>query len=312
MSTEDGGAHGESLFDPCAGVLMSIRPRRRDLGGFEVGRVLPAAQRRMVGPFIFFDEMGPANFAPGAGIDVRPHPHVRLATITYLFDGAIRHRDSIGSDLVIRPGDVNLMAAGAGVVHSERTPDDERAAGHRLHGIQCWIALPEGDATIPAHFERHPHASLPAFRLEGAYLRLIAGDAFGRSAPTRTYSPMFYIDAQATEGSRLSLPPAFSERAIYLVSGAVSVNGARRAAGEMLVFAEDADPQIIALEPCRAMLLGGDSVGARRIWWNFIASDEADIDAARAQWMAAAAAGFNTPPFTLPAGETEFIPAPEK
>ena len=201
--------------------------------------------------------------APGAGIDVRPHPHIRLATITYLFDGAIRHRDNIGSDLVIRPGDVNLMAAGSGVVHSERTPETERAAGHRLHGIQSWIALPERDATMNALFEHHPHASLPAFKHEGAYLRLIAGAAFGYSSPARVFSPTFYIDAQAPAGALIALPPDYVERALYLVSGAISVNGTRREAGEMLIFVEAAAPEIVALEPCLPMLLGRDGVEQR-------------------------------------------------
>ncbi|NWG93426.1 MAG: pirin family protein, partial [Parvularculaceae bacterium] len=187
-------------------IEMTIEPRRRDLGGFTVGRVLPYARRRMVGPFIFFDEMGPAEFAPGTGIDVRPHPHIGLATVTYLFDGEIRHRDSLGFDAIIRPGDVNWMTAGRGIVHSERTDDPKRRSGQRLHGVQSWVALPDDALETEPSFHHHPRETLPVLRRNGAELRLIAGTAFGAASPVRTCSPMFYLGVEAAPGAEIPLP----------------------------------------------------------------------------------------------------------
>ena len=291
-------------------VEQIIEPRMRDLGGFSVGRVLPFAKRRMVGPFIFFDEMGPAEFPPGKGIDVRPHPHIGLATVTYLFDGEIRHRDNLGVDQVIRPGDVNWMTAGRGIVHSERTDAGLREVGHKLHGIQSWVALPESDAECAPSFYHHPKATLPLIKRDGVAMRLIAGEAFGETSPAKTYSPIFYLGAEAEDGANIPLPD-YEERAIYIVSGAVAVDGDDYGAGQMIVFANGASPEIMATASSRLMLLGGAPLGERLIWWNLVASSQARIDQAKKDWLASADAGFKGSVFSLPPDETEFIPLPE-
>jgi hypothetical protein len=301
----------DSVRAACPGVELVIEPRTRDLGGFTVGRVLPFARRRMVGPFIFFDVMGPAEFAPGKGIDVRPHPHIGLATVTYLFDGEIRHRDSLGFDQPIRPGDVNWMTAGRAIAHSERTDAALRARGHRLHGIQSWVALPTSAEEAAPEFHHHPKETLPEIEADGARLRLIAGRAFGEMSPAKTFSDMFYVGVEAEDGARIALPPDHKERALYLVDGRLSVNGASVDAGRMLVFAEGVEPEIRAAAPSRAMLLGGAPVGPRLIWWNFVASSEERLERARQDWLASAERGFKGTPFALPPGESEFIPLPQ-
>lgn len=292
------------------GVDLIIEPRRRDLGGFTVARVLPYAKRRTIGPFIFLDEMGPADFSPGTGVDVRPHPHIGLATVTYLFDGELRHRDSLGFDQVIRPGDVNWMTAGRGIAHSERTDDAPRAAGQRLHGIQSWIALPDADAETEPSFHHHPMAELPVLCDAGLQMRLIAGEAFGEASPVRTFSPMFYLAVDAEDGARLPVPD-FEERALYLVDGELTIDGETARAGAMYVFADDAAPEIEATAPARAMLLGGAPIGEKKIWWNLVSSSEARIEKAKADWLASAEAGFEGSYFKLPPGESEHIPLPE-
>jgi hypothetical protein len=296
---------------PVVAIETIVEPRRRDLGGFEVGRVLPSAGRRMVGPFIFFDEMGPAEFGPGEGIDVRPHPHIGLATVTYVFEGEIRHRDSLGFDQVIRPGDINWMIAGRGIVHSERTDDHRRKTGQRLHGIQCWIALPDHAAETAPAFHHHPKSSLPAIERGGARMRLLLGEAFGERAPAEIFSPIFYFGVEADKGAHVSLPSDHDERALYILDGGVDIDGERHGRGEMIIFAPGADPRLNVTAPLRAMLLGGAPLGPRRIWWNFVASTQERIDAARRDWAASAAAGFAGGAFALPPGEEEFIPLPQ-
>jgi len=291
-------------------IDLIIEPRRRDLGGFTVGRVLPFPTRRMVGPFIFFDEMGPADFAPGTGIDVRPHPHIGLATVTYLFAGEMRHRDSLGFDQAIRPGDVNWMTAGRGIVHSERTDDALRARGQHMHGIQSWVALPEAAAEIEPSFHHHPAASLPVFNRPGLAARVIAGEAFGLASPVKTFSPIFYVAIEADAGAGVPLPDGYAERAIYILSGAATIDGVRHEQGRMIVFRADASPKIAAAAPLRAMLLGGAALGPRLIWWNFVATTEARLDEAKRDWTASAARSFVGTPFTLPPGEREHIPLP--
>lgn len=291
-------------------IELIIEPRLRDLGGFSVGRVLPAPMRRMVGPFIFFDEMGPADFAPGAGIDVRPHPHIGLATVTYLFAGQIRHRDSLGFDQVIRPGDVNWMTAGRGIVHSERTDADLRARGQHLHGIQSWIALPEAAAETAPSFHHHPAASLPVLHAPGLAARLIAGEAFGLASPAKTFAPIFYIAVEAEAGAEIPLPAGHDERALYVLAGAATIDGLRHERGRMIVFRKDARPRIVAAAPMRAMLLGGAPLGRRLIWWNFVATSEERLEQAKRDWTLSAARGFRETPFTLPPGEREHIPLP--
>ena len=291
----------------------TISGRVRDLGGFEVRRVLPHGRRRMVGPFIFFDQMGPAEFAPGDGIDVRPHPHIALATVTYLFEGALQHRDSLGVDLTIRPGDVNWMTAGRGVVHSERTPAPEREAGHRLFGIQTWVALPGEQEAIEPAFHHHTADTLPRFERDGADFRLILGSAWGHTAPVEVFSPIVYLHGELRAGAWTTLNLEHEEIAVYLVDGAITVDGEALEPGEMALVEPGTASELGAQKPSRIMICGGAPLGERHIDWNFVASDPADIETARADWAAAAAAGFpEDGRFTLPAGETEHIPLPEK
>ncbi len=313
MSTESKqhDAAGMARDSPCDGVEIVIEPRRRDLGGFTVGRVLPYAKRRMVGPFIFFDEIGPADFAPGTGIDVRPHPHIGLATITYLFEGELRHRDNLGSDQIIRPGDVNWMTAGRGIVHSERTDDAPRQTGQRMHGIQSWIALPEADAETDPAFHHHPKASLPLLQFGSARLRLIAGRAYGATSPVKTFSDLFYAGVEADADAIIPIPDDHEDRAIYILDGAVTIGGASFNRGQMAVFHPGKAPTVRATAPLRAMVLGGANLGHRVIWWNLVATSQGRIDEAKNSWREAARLGFPSGLFALPPGETEHIPLPD-
>jgi redox-sensitive bicupin YhaK (pirin superfamily) len=284
-------------------VQVTIEPRRRDLGGFSVRRVLPAIERRMVGPFIFFDALGPVVFGAGEGIDVRPHPHIGLATVTYLFEGDIVHRDSLGSVQEIVAGDVNWMTAGRGIVHSERSDPAKRRAGMRHSGIQSWVALPEREEETEPDFHHHAAAALPLVEGEGKRVRLIAGTLFGARAPVRVFSDMFYADAQLATGARLALPPEHEERALFTVEGTVDIAGRSHAQGQLLVLAPGAEIVIAAREPARLMLLGGEPMdGPRHIWWNFVSSSSERIEAAKADWRAGR---FPTVP-----GDPEFTPLP--
>ncbi|MDJ0947765.1 MAG: pirin family protein [Alphaproteobacteria bacterium] len=285
-------------------IDLVIEPRARDLGGFEVRRVLPSPRRRLVGPFIFFDEMGPAIFPAGEGIDVRPHPHIGLATVTYLFEGEILHRDSLGFVQPIQPGAVNWMTAGSGIVHSERTGPEARAREARVHGIQSWIALPTEDEEAEPGFYHHPAETLPAIEREGAHLRLIAGAAYGARSPVATFSETFYLEADLDAGATLALPDEYAERAVYVVAGEVTVAGERFGPGRMVVFAPDRSVEIAAEAASKVMLLGGAPLdGKRHIWWNFVSSDPARIEQAKADWKGGQ--------FAKVPGETEFIPLPE-
>lgn len=287
-----------------AGVEIVIRPRARDIGSFSVRRSLPAPRRQLVGPFIFFDHMGPVDFEPGQGIDVRPHPHIGLATVTYLFEGEILHRDSLGVVQSIRPGAVNWMIAGRGIVHSERSDPEIRGTARRMHGIQAWIALPRDLEQRDPEFAHHPAATLPEIERDGAILRLIAGSAFGETSPVKTFSPMFYVDANLSDGASVPLPDEHPERAVYVVTGAVEIAGTRFDEGSMIVLEDNMAPQIVAVGETHAMVLGGAPVdGERLIWWNFVASDEALMEQAKADWKAGR--------FAKIPGETEFIPLPD-
>ena len=259
----------------------------------------------MIGPFIFFDHMGPKVFAPGQGIDVRPHPHIGLATVTYLFDGEILHRDSLGCVQPIRPGDVNWMTAGRGIVHSERTGPEVRAAGSQLHGIQSWVALPRDMEEVAPSFAHHPAASLPAFEIDAVALRLIAGTAYGREAPVEAFSPIFYLDASMPAGSRLDLTDEHAERAIYVAEGEVDVLGETARSGQMFVFEAGSPVRLTATAASRVMLLGGGTMdGPRHIWWNFVSSSMDRIELAKRDWREGR--------FEQVPGETEFIPLPER
>ncbi|HJL14104.1 MAG TPA: pirin family protein [Sandaracinaceae bacterium LLY-WYZ-13_1] len=287
-------------------VETVIEPRRRDLGGgFSVRRVLPASARRMVGPFIFFDEMGPVGFELGGGLDVRPHPHIGLSTVTYLFEGEILHRDSLGTERAIRPGAVNWMRAGRGIVHSERTAPERRPAGGRLHGIQAWVALPKAHEEAEPSFAHHPAESLPRPTRDGARLTVIAGEAFGARAPVETLPALFYVHAELDAGADVPLETPHEERAAYVVDGAVRVGGERYGPGVMLVFAPRREVRLEAEAASRVMLLGGAPAdGPRTIVWNFVSSRPERIEQAKDDWRAER---FET----VPADEAERIPLPE-
>jgi redox-sensitive bicupin YhaK (pirin superfamily) len=268
-------------------IDLVIPQRRRDLGGFEVGRVLPYAKRRMVGPFIFLDHMGPIVFAPGIpkSVDVRPHPHIGLSTITYLFEGEIMHRDSVGSEQPIRPGEANWMTAGRGITHSERF-EKARREGGPLDGIQAWVALPtEHEETDPS-FTHFASEQLPTGEDDGVRVRVIAGDAFGLGSGVKTHSPLFYVHCALTAGARLSLPDAYPERAAYVASGSIEVDGQTFEHGQMLVFGPGANIRLSAVTPAVVMLLGGEPIGERFIEWNFVSSSRPRIEQAKADWRA--------------------------
>jgi redox-sensitive bicupin YhaK (pirin superfamily) len=283
-----------------------IQAKRHSLGGFEVGRVLPFPQHRTVGPFVFFDHMGPVTFPPDIPheTDVRPHPHIGLATITYLLDGEITHRDSLGVEQVIRPGEVNWMTAGRGITHSERF-DGMRQRGGLMHGLQTWVALPDGQEEVEPGFDHHGREDLPAWSEPGVAARLIAGFAHGATSPVRTFSPLFYIHARLEPGAAIGLPSEHAERAAYVVRGRIEADGREYAHGDMLVFAKGEAPRLRALGPADLMLLGGESVGPRYVWWNFVSSSRERIEQAKADWRAGR--------IPLPQHDRdEFIPLPEE
>ena len=281
-----------------------IDARARDLGDLVVGRVLPSPLRRMVGPFIFFDHMGPADLPPGRGIDVRPHPHIGLATVTYLFEGQIVHRDSLGSHQSIRPGDVNWMTAGRGIVHSERTAAELRRTGSRLNGLQLWVALPSADEQTEPQFHHHPGATLPTVEVGGAEVRVLAGELYAHRSPVAVHSPLFYADAVLPPGSALPLTEAYSERAVYLLEGDLVGWGEAARPGRMLVFAPGASAVLRTERGARLALLGGEPVGERHVYWNFVSSSLERIEQAKRDWQAGRFA-------RVPGDAEEFIPLPE-
>ncbi len=284
-------------------VELVITSRAKDLGDFEVRRVLPAAERQRVGPFIFFDHMGPAAFAPGQGVGVRPHPHIGLATVTYLFEGVIRHRDSLGFDQPITPGAVNWMTAGRGIVHSERTPEDLRAQGSRLHGLQAWVALPAEAEESPPSFVHHPPETLPRVRHAGADLTLIAGSAFGVDSPVETASETLYLAGSLEAGAGLEVPQACEERAVYVASGEVEVAGEVLGVGAMAVLRSGAPATLRTGGPAQVAILGGAPIeGERHLWWNFVSSSRERLERAKADWKEGR--------FPEVPGDPEFIPLP--
>jgi redox-sensitive bicupin YhaK (pirin superfamily) len=268
-------------------IELVIDSRRRDIGGFEVQRLLPFAKHRSVGPFVFFDHMGPAAFAPNfpKTADVRPHPHIGLSTVTYLFDGEITHRDSVGSEIEIRPGEVNWMTAGSGITHSERF-DRLRREGGPIHGIQAWIALPEKDEEIAPSFHHHGPEDLPTYEFEGMWARLIVGEAFGAKAAVKTHSPMFYVHWRLKAGAKAQLPAEYSERAAFIVSGQVEVEGHAYEPERMLVFAPGQPVLFTALTDAVVLLLGGEPLGPRFLEWNFVSSSKERLEQAKADWRA--------------------------
>jgi redox-sensitive bicupin YhaK (pirin superfamily) len=286
-------------------VEMTVLPQIKDLGdGFQVRRVLPAAQRRMVGPFVFFDQFGPTILRAGKGLDVRPHPHIGLATVTYLLEGEIMHRDSLGSRQVIRPGAVNWMTAGRGIAHSERTPPEVRQRDSGMFGVQLWVALPKAhEETAPA-FHHHDAAALPEIEGEGVRLRVIAGSFGDVRSPVVTFTSTLCAAAEIAAGATLSVPAEHEERSAYVLNGAVEIGGQRFEPGRLLVFRAGREVAIRALLPTRLILLGGETMdGPRHLWWNFVSSSRERIQQAKADWKAGR--------FDQVIGETEFIPLPE-
>ncbi|MDR6303002.1 hypothetical protein GGQ85_000683 [Nitrobacter vulgaris] len=296
-----------TLGDPksCDALELVIVPRTRDLGdGFAVRRALPHGRRQMVGPFIFFDHFGPVQFVSGKGMDVRPHPHIGLATVTYLFDGSIMHRDSEGNIQEIQPGAMNLMTAGRGIAHSERTPDAQRASGQMMLGLQSWIALPNDKEEIAPSFQHYGAASLPTVQDKGFRARIIAGRSFGATSPVEMVSPWFYVEVALEAGMSVPLDADHEERAIYIVDGEIEIAGDRYEAPQLLVFRPGDRITVRATKPARMMFLGGDALeGPRHIWWNFVSSSKERIEQAKQDWK--------TGHFAPVPNEHEFIPLPE-
>jgi redox-sensitive bicupin YhaK (pirin superfamily) len=295
--------------DESSAVELLIDSRPRDLGGFEVRRVLPSPMRRLVGPFIFFDHMGPASLAPGVGFDVRPHPHIALATLTFLFEGEIDHRDSLGSFQTIRPGDVNWMVAGRGIVHSERAGAEARQRGVKMHGIQSWAALPIEHEEIDPRFEHYGAAEIPRVEIGGARIDVVAGTAFGKKSPVAVLSPSLYAHALLAPGARFVLDAEHEERALYVVEGAMSCDGRVFEAGTMVVLKRGIDVAVSAVEgadaAARIMLVGGAKLqGERHVYWNFVSSSAARIEKAKSDWKERRFPA-------IPGDDQEFIPLPE-
>ncbi len=283
-------------------IEVIIEPQEKDLGEFTVRRVLPSPRRRMVGPFIFFDHMGPAEFPPGKGIAVRPHPHINLATVTYLFEGEIIHRDSLGFVQPIRAGAVNLMTAGRGIVHSERAGDDLDTVS-RLHGIQSWMALPEDQEECDPEFIHYPAADLPEFEQDGVKVRVIIGEAYGRRSPVSVRAPMLYLECRMPAGAALVLPDSYDECGFYVVAGNVDVDEQPFASGVMAVARSGKTVRLSAQSESHVMVIGGATLGPRHIWWNFVSSSRERIEQAKTDWREKR--------FSPVPGETEFIPLPD-
>ncbi|MFV0280892.1 MAG: pirin family protein [Rhodoblastus sp.] len=305
MSTlQDGDPrHGDPVS--CAAVETIVVPRERDLGdGFVVQRVLPAAGRRMVGPFIFLDHIGPVTIAPGKGLDVRPHPHIGLATVTYLYEGEIMHRDSLGSALPIRPGELNWMTAGSGIAHSERSDMQWRRHGGPMSGLQLWVALPKAhEETAPA-FDHYDSAQLPVLSDKGVLARVIAGDALGRRSPVKTLCDTVFVDFTLAAGASAPIDAAHEERALYIYSGTIEIDGDTFEGSRLIVLKPGAAITVKAVAPTRMALIGGETAdGPRHVWWNFVSSSQERIEQAKADWAAGR--------FARVPGETEFTPLPE-
>jgi redox-sensitive bicupin YhaK (pirin superfamily) len=308
MSAQDSSDPSE----PSDPSVLVLEPRERDLGdGFVVRRVLPSSKKRAFGPFLFFDHFGPTWLPPGRGLDVRPHPPVNLATVTYLFEGEIVHRDSLGSHQAIRPGDINWMTAGRGIVHSERTAPELRAAGTRVHGLQLWVGLPrEHEETAPA-FDHYPGATLPVVRAGGAEIRVLAGAAFGVRSPVATLSPLVYLDVGLAPGATLELPAELGERGAYVIDGDVTLGGRAFGPARMLGLTPHAPARLATVGGARLVVVGGTPLPEpRHLWWNFVSSSEARLERAKRDWRERR--GEPGGPFPLvPGDEAEFIPLPE-
>ena len=300
----DSKMHCKKLAEEtCSAISMLLEPEEKDLGGFIVRRLLPTAEVRSIGPFIFFDHMGPADFPPGKGIDVRPHPHIGLATITYVFEGEILHRDSLGSVQHIRTNEINWMTAGRGISHSERTPPEIRRRQHRLHGLQLWVALPEQDEQVEPFFSHYEASALPQREENGRSIRVMVGEAFGLKSAVRTHSPTLYVEISLAAGASIRVPDQVEERAVYLVSGSLEARGAAIPEHCMAVFDQTPALELVAREQSRLVLIGGSPVGKRIMWWNLVATRRELLERAKRDWRNAT--------FPQVPEETEFIPLPE-
>ena len=288
----------------CTAIELLLTPKEHDIGGLFVRRALPSAGRRMVGPWIFFDHMGPAVFPPGQGMDVRPHPHINLATVTYLFEGEMLHRDSLGNELVITPGAINLMVAGRGIVHSERQREEIKTADNRLHGLQLWLALPEADEETDPAFFHYAADEIPAVDVNGVPVRVLIGSAYGAISPVRTFAQTLYVEARLEPGQSLVLPESIPERAVYVPAGKLITGGQTVNAYEMAVFSEQPGITLTAEVPTQIAIVGGEPLGKRHIWWNFVSSRRERIEQAKADWKEGRFA-------KVPGDEEEFIPLPE-
>jgi hypothetical protein len=290
----------------CEAIAQVIVPRTVDLGDFSVRRALPSGETRMVGPFIFFDHFGPAEFRSGKGIDVRPHPHIGLATVTYLFDGEIVHRDSLGSAAAIRPGEINWMTAGRGIVHSERTGAERRAKGDRLHGLQMWVALPADKEEIPPEFSHYGTEEFPVVRENGTTVHVVIGSLYGRRSPVRTTSETIFADVNLKAGARLPVDADHEERAIYVIEGEIEIGGDRFGAGRLLILRPGDQIAARAETDAHVVIAGGAPMdGPRHLWWNFVSSRKERIEQAKADWQK----GYFG---KVPGDEIEFIPLPER
>ncbi|MFK8002609.1 MAG: pirin family protein [Polyangiales bacterium] len=292
------------VSEGCGALEMVLHTKDKDLGGFTVRRCLPSGARQSVGPWIFFDHLGPAEFPPGQGVSVRPHPHIGLATVTYLFEGEILHRDSLGNEQVVRPGDINLMVAGRGITHSEREDPALRATVHRVHALQLWLALPEEDAEMAPEFHHYPSDSIPALDVDGVHTRVIMGAAYGAVSPVKTFAETLYVEMHMQKGQTVTLPQA-PERAVYVASGALIAKDTAIPAHSMGVFAPEEGVVVQATEETRLAIIGGQSVGRRRIDWNFVSASSERIKAAVEDWKAG-----RFP--KVPGDSEEFIPYPDR
>ena len=290
--------------ESCTPVAVVITPKAKDIGGFEVRRALPSIERRSIGPFVFFDQMGPATFPAGTGIDVRPHPHIGLSTLTWLVEGEIMHRDSLGSEQPIRPGEVNWMTAGRGIVHSERTPDDKREAPNSLFGLQVWLALPQAHEETEPTFQHYKSNEIPRIERDGVVIQLVAGEAWGERSPVEVFSETLYADIALPAGGRFTLPTETPERGFYIMQGEVSLAGETFTAGSMLALNPGREVVVETAQPARVALIGGAPLdGRRHLWWNFVSSSKERLEQAKADWKDGC--------FPAIPGETEFIPLPE-
>lgn len=293
-----------SVPDDCPAVETVIVPKSRDIGGFAVRRALPSSRRRMIGPFVFLDQMGPASLPKGNGLDVRPHPHIGLSTMTWLVDGEIMHRDSIGSVQAIRPGEVNWMTAGSGIAHSERTPDALRPDGPRLFGVQTWLALPKKHEETAPRFEHHKAEALPRIEGDGVYATLVAGTGWGKRSPVGVFSETVFADARLSGGATLTVPAEHEERGLYILTGGVDIAGEGFEAGTLLALRPGDPVDVRARGRTHLIVLGGEAAdGPRHIWWNFVSSSAERIEQAKADWKAGR--------FAKVAGDDELIPLPE-